>query len=518
MHASWFSYNVARPYPFVWFTPVTIIGGILFTVLFSFLNVATNGYYLTTIYTTTPNATLDQDYWFTKAPWSWGGKLKPTCQAQNIPIGYEFFTTNLGLSYILESVSRFDEVSNQTIRFPSLPYLNQTLQDCAVDNVVLYMKKADQSKNGQGAWWSWGDSSAAATAHCTLNTATGLVKATFSTTYSSNAKQFNYIIQNNYTESSSKWWGTRLLNLYWASSLKLMAAALYEDSDGTLTDTPIWTKGQIGFRPNISQPHDIKDISFFDLNYFFLAANADLFNYLLPYDQMYNQPDGLSTSGPLTEGLTWAKVMYSTILTDLGQSHLQNLLLDEDLLQWALQYPDDKFRKQLDDISCDYNVDQSCDYDWINYGGVASPLEAPDAGGLMQTPMNQSYDAYKSLMGPLGTKNATIFSQYACSVPVRKDNGTLFLAVLIADLVFLQALWSILNWVAGGIVARQHKDAMACRTHAMGLDGYGMVGMRPVSGGDDFDGRSTSKLVGSLSREVSAGPSLISTRDGYRPV
>lgn len=86
MYSSFFSYSLQRSYPFRWFTPVTIIGGIIFTVLFSFINVAANGYQLKTIYTTNPNATLNEKHWFTQAPWSWSSRLPPSCEAQNLTL------------------------------------------------------------------------------------------------------------------------------------------------------------------------------------------------------------------------------------------------------------------------------------------------------------------------------------------------------------------------------------------------------------------------------------------------
>lgn len=91
--------------------------------------------------------------------------------------------------------------------------------------------------------------------------------------------------------------------------------------------------------------------------------------------------------------------------------------------------------------------------------------------------MNQSYAAYKSQTGPLETKNATIFSQYSCSVPVRKDIGTLFLAILIADLVFLQALWTILKLFADRIVARQEEMALSRKLHGIGEEGFPLDSM-----------------------------------------
>jgi hypothetical protein len=57
MHASWFSYPITRPYPLRWFTPIALIGGIILAVLFSLVNLASNGYYLRTTYTTDPNTT-----------------------------------------------------------------------------------------------------------------------------------------------------------------------------------------------------------------------------------------------------------------------------------------------------------------------------------------------------------------------------------------------------------------------------------------------------------------------------
>ncbi|KAG5795854.1 hypothetical protein H9Q69_005072 [Fusarium xylarioides] len=43
MHSSYFSYNLSRPYPYVWFTPVVVAGGLIATALIAFLSVATAG-------------------------------------------------------------------------------------------------------------------------------------------------------------------------------------------------------------------------------------------------------------------------------------------------------------------------------------------------------------------------------------------------------------------------------------------------------------------------------------------
>ena len=46
MAQSFFSYTLTRPYPFRWFTWAVVLGGISFTVFFSFVNIAADGYIL----------------------------------------------------------------------------------------------------------------------------------------------------------------------------------------------------------------------------------------------------------------------------------------------------------------------------------------------------------------------------------------------------------------------------------------------------------------------------------------
>lgn len=57
MHKSRFSYPISKPYPFRWFTPVTLVGGLVLAVLLSLLNLSANGFYLKTVYTSDPNST-----------------------------------------------------------------------------------------------------------------------------------------------------------------------------------------------------------------------------------------------------------------------------------------------------------------------------------------------------------------------------------------------------------------------------------------------------------------------------
>jgi hypothetical protein len=91
------------------------------------------------------------------------------------------------------------------------------------------------------------------------------------------------------------------------------------------------------------------------------------------------------------------------------------------------------------------------------FGKIPPPLPLPKRSQYIY--INESYDAFRSLTGPLGTKNATILTQYLCSVPKKKSTGTMLLAILIADLVFLQAAWKLYSCIAHGIVFRRDPTA-----------------------------------------------------------
>lgn len=63
IHESFFSYNVTRPYPYRWFTPVAVLGAVTFAALFSLLNFAANGYDLVVQTSTDPNSTMAGTAW-----------------------------------------------------------------------------------------------------------------------------------------------------------------------------------------------------------------------------------------------------------------------------------------------------------------------------------------------------------------------------------------------------------------------------------------------------------------------
>jgi hypothetical protein len=60
------------------------------------------------------------------------------------------------------------------------------------------------------------------------------------------------------------------------------------------------------------------------------------------------------------------------------------------------------------------------------------------------------------MTGDLVINKSVIASQYLCQLPKLKSNGSLFIAVLVADLVMLQALWIVVNWTT--VTWLEHKS------------------------------------------------------------
>lgn len=131
-----------------------------------------------------------------------------------------------------------------------------------------------------------------------------------------------------------------------------------------------------------------------------------------------------------TEADTFAKAFYSAVLADLGQNSTVNIVADAALLQ--------KF-------TSDFETMTGVETQWLKAG-----------------PARKSYDELRDTVGPLIITPSTIYAQYFCQVPELKSGGSLFVAVLVADLVFLQALWKILTWSTFMWLDHRDKTAKHC--------------------------------------------------------
>ncbi|CAD0043380.1 unnamed protein product [Aureobasidium pullulans] len=94
-----FCYSITRPYPYKWFTPVAVVGGIVLAALFSFINFYSNAYNMITITTNNPDI-VEANRW-SHIPGSLTSRIHPKCEDAIIPVGSTFNTNQTALSYQL---------------------------------------------------------------------------------------------------------------------------------------------------------------------------------------------------------------------------------------------------------------------------------------------------------------------------------------------------------------------------------------------------------------------------------
>lgn len=133
-----FSYSITRDYPYRWFTPTAIIGGIILTVLFSAINFFFNAYNMVITTTNDPTA-VEADRWTERVPGIFTSRIQPKCQDAIIPVGSNIYTNQGALSYQLIS-----QEGN-----PALDYRNEPFgsRDRGTGRIIIDFR----TKNGRSA-------------------------------------------------------------------------------------------------------------------------------------------------------------------------------------------------------------------------------------------------------------------------------------------------------------------------------------------------------------------------------
>ena len=458
------TYPVTRPYPFRRPFKLSVAAGFfLLLCLFILFSIANLAYELQPAYTITPNATESKSYWFNAWPFSFGDdKLQPKCQPLDMPVAHAFMTSNLGLQYEVDRVTFDGKDRTQGLAGdlrPSVPYHDHVLTNCEVDRIAIAMQKTDQSRPGDSAWYSWRSSRAVAYAHCQIPSDQGMYNVNFSTVYSSINEEYRFLAVDDPRNSSSLWWGARLLNNYFFGLQTILARPLMQGNDNK-TNKAI-TQAEITFRRGPTT--DIKAHDLFSVEYFFLLYDGDRVTDETDEEigadttKLYNNPDR-RWSKPMTEGFMFAKVLRSMILIDLGDEQTPNLLLKEPDLKYVLAATDD-FNRQG---SQDGLLSRGNITGWWRTRGISPPSQLEKTGETA-VEMNQAYDAFGNATGPLGTKPARIYAQYSCLVPVRKGTGTTLLFVLVAVLSLMQSAWALFKWFAEiAVEIEGNPSAMFC--------------------------------------------------------
>ena len=423
MAGSILSYGVTRNYPYRFFTLSVAAGGLAFLALFSFINLTSSGFTLIVQYSSEPNTTVNQNLFY-GMPNLFASKTKPSCQPSSINGQTKIATTNNALLYTVTSVQSY---GNGTL-LPSLVYLNNPFESCNVSQVAMYMESSGGRTAAQIAVAGWGVTILGmSTCRVELEDGPVIVNMTaewdpYPSTITTFSGYTTFLGQDK-DARASLYWGESLL----ANHRVHLGNAMSEVGAST-------TKSEITMTVRDSG-EDITDLSFFNISQrsvaFQVKDDGSTFTTIgvVDDDQTVGSLVGNGSSLWLAAD-NLAKSFLSVILTDLGQTTAkQNILQDAFLLQ--------HFTSNFSEI-----------------------LNGHDTRG--SGPMLEDYNTLKDTIGPIGVGPATLAVNYLCNVPQLKSWSELIVSILVADLVFMRALWSIFTITMSSWVKYNDKSMNWC--------------------------------------------------------
>ncbi|EUC49782.1 hypothetical protein COCMIDRAFT_22560 [Bipolaris oryzae ATCC 44560] len=329
-HQSVFSYTLTKPYPFLWFTPVAIVGGILASVLFSFLNLATSGYDTVTVTTSEPNATITNTTYFHNWPSFKTSKIRPTCEPQRLPVYEYYYTNNTAFPYQLYSIDNHG-TEEWTTYLADIAHLNNPLTECEFQQICIRFEDERDDDFGER-------SSLDAFLSCVVDIETGRKKIGLVANYSPRQEKQSFPLSMDRNQTASLWWGKSLISWYFAQTMYEMRQAAYMPVNLTMGSTEEYymNEGQVFFLtiPQISDAEQFKSDSWMEFKpacFFFPDRGATRFANTWKCDReaKYRYKE-FRQIWYYAEML--AKSFYTTIMADLGQITL-NVLENGDLPQ-----------------------------------------------------------------------------------------------------------------------------------------------------------------------------------------
>ncbi|USP74993.1 hypothetical protein yc1106_02267 [Curvularia clavata] len=384
---------------------------------------------------TNPNATISQSMSSMRRwPSYLTSKVRPVCQPSSLPVNTQFFTNQTALVYTLTSVWQGEP--RRTIS-PSLTYLGNVLEQCVVNSIQIDLGGQDRAAN-QLALTEWG-ATVRTYVICQISTPTGPVflNITQSYDYVPDTVSFSQvttflgsgIVSRDRKTRASLWWGESLMSAFWT---ELTSDMQNETRTRTRTRSkggwPI-RKGSLYFVPQ--QGARIEDDDFFSFfqAQFIKATQPGEYEYPSRTDDLLSITDlarNAAYPNIWMPANNLAKAAYAMVLADLGQSE-QTMLTDEELLR----------------------------------SFTANIASAQDKStNAKPGPATKSYDETTS--GPLSVTPSVISAQYLCQVPRMRSPGTLLLAILVADLVFLQTAWQLYKFLCEFLLTRRYPEANWC--------------------------------------------------------
>lgn len=221
-------------------------------------------------------------------------------------------------------------------------------------------------------------------------------------------------------------------SLYWGESLLANHRVQLSNDLESVDDGR--SKAEVTFTQR-GGSEDITDRSFFNVSWRSIRENVEgaILALLKGQSRMARPSRPLAQSIATGLSARWrknlAKSFMSVILTDLGQTTTeQNILTAERLLQhFTADFPEAVSRQQ------------------------------PGSGTALE-----DYDSLKDTTGPLVVAPATLAVSYLCNVPRRKPWSELIVSILVADLVFMRALWSIFTFAMSSWLKAKDKTGNWC--------------------------------------------------------
>ena len=435
MYSSIFSHNITRPYPFRWFTPVVAIGAIIALVLFSLLNLGSSGYNLVSVYSQNPNATISGYASTNRWPSFIHSSLRPTCDSTVIPVNSQLYTNNTALGYTLTGV--WQPYSTNIENLGSLVYHNNPFRNCTISKIALSLIGIGQTAI-QLSVQRW---SVELLAYITCEVDTYETKTMINLT-----STYNYLLTDgslfkflgrNATSKASLYWGETLLSMYW---LQVTSEMLQWNGNYS---NPYYYEGYASVVANSPPIQDIQSLDFWNAKCLLVPFSAftDNGNCDIYWSGEASISD-MVHAAPWLRGIwmpadSLTKSFYSTILTDLGQIDSQpNILVDADLLQY--------YTKNFTNITQDH----------------LNRILHPDSNlGI------QGFTASNNIKDGLGVSPSVFSTSYLCSVPQRKPFASLAISILVADLVFLSALWRLYTLCVDAYLSRRYPQMNRCEGH-----------------------------------------------------
>lgn len=173
--------------------------------------------------------------------------------------------------------------------------------------------------------------------------------------------------------------------------------------------------------------HDITSSYYFTwASYIYLKTGREVFN---TERSVTDWKESAAYPNMSIQDDAFGKSFYSFIMSDLGQN-VSTLASDPEVLQM-------------------YTKDFQHDH---NYGTLNPDYASSSFDNLTSDGMSRN----------LGVRPSTFYVQYICQVPELKSTGSLIVAIILADLVFLTTAWSILKFVATWSLEKKDKAAMYC--------------------------------------------------------